>query len=272
MSGISQVSGSGFNALPRKAVEATDNKQPKRNRVISHYESDRKIELDTPNHEHLTLQNSGTSISEMLVSQGRNIGDEATLCLTDKADEAIHYAFTKPAGEDTFTYGGTSCSLNKMGSWPTDFCRTKQGELAVRGIAEAKESWGEGETFNLGYTEKAGVPIVTIDLARVSEPHIQFLLKKGVISPQLQFEGKRTKDGSVGNLSVAKNWQIVQPKAGFKDVSMAEDVADKIKPSVADWYQQVHPDLLIQKAKKLPTPDSLEALGITQEIETTNDY
>ncbi len=233
---------------------------PAKKEKYSHYEDTKQLEFDTPSHQHLVINNNETAISQMSKNQGSNKGDETNLLLMDATDPDLRYGFTKQPEEDTFTYAGTSYALCKTRTLPTDFCRNKNGEVGVRGIAEVKGGLAVNETLNLGYTEKEGLPIVTVDLARLNQPHIQVLLEKGLISPQLQLQGNQS--GVNDDLTIVENWQIVPPKEGFKDVAMEKEVADKIKPTVADWYQQVHPDLLLKEAKQLPTP-TLQELGIS---------
>ena len=201
----------------------------------------------------------------MSTTQGRNKGDETQLFVRDAKDEDLGYTFIKPAGDDTFTYGGTSYAMNKTRIWPTGFRRTKDGDVSVYGIAEVKGDLKEAKRMDLGYTEKEGLPIVIVDLAGLNQPHIQELLKRGLISPKLQLQGKST---GLDDLTRVQNWQVVPPKEGFKDVAMANDIADKLKPTVADWYQQVHPDLLLKEAEKLPSP-TLQELGVSFVTTTT---
>ena len=226
---------------------------------LSQCQDNKQLEFDTPDNQHLVINNNETAISQMSTNQGSNKGDETKLILMDAKDPDLRYGFTKQPEEDTFTYAGTSYALCKTRALPTDFCRNKNGEVGVRGIAEVKGDLKEAKTMNLGYTEKNGVPIVTVDLASFNQPHIQVLLERGLISPQLQLQAKPK---GIDDLTVVENWQVVPPKAGAEKVKWAEEVADKIKPTVADWYQQVHPDLLLKEAKQLPTP-TLQELGIS---------
>jgi hypothetical protein len=190
----------------------------------------------------------------MSVNQGRNKGDETMLYLHDAKNDDLGYRFTKRPEEDIFSCVSTTYSgLNKTGRMPTTVYRNKDGEVGVRGFDVVK-----GDTLNLGYTEKNGVPIVTVEL---SKP-----LNGRDISHKPPFVLKLT--GVNNDLTRVENWQVVPPEEGFKDVSMAKEVAEKIKSTVADWYQQVHPDLLLKEAGKLPSR-TLEELGVSVVTTTT---
>jgi hypothetical protein len=253
-------------SLSTGASNVPNNAQPlAKKKEYSHYEGKKKMEVDTPDNQHLVIENNGTAISLMSTNQKLNKGAETQLCLRDVKDSDLQYTFIKPAGDDTFTYGGTSFTLNKIQAMPTGFRRTKDGNVSVCGIAEVKGDLKEAKRMDLGYTEKEGLPIVIVDLAGLNQPHIQELLKRGLISPKLQLQGKST---GLDDLTRVQNWQVVPPKEGFKDVAMANDIADKLKPTVADWYQQVHPDLLLKEAEKLPSP-TLQELGVSVVTTTT---
>jgi hypothetical protein len=218
------------------------------------YENTKKVEVDTPEG-HLLVENKGTIISKMTLTQGKEGLKPTTLKLEDTENDAIEI-FSKTRGQTVLKFNGISARPNGK----------KYPQLMVhKNAADEPSVWdaltvkGLPEPIKIIYTHQDGRPVIKVPLLSSDNA---LILGAGQLPHDLTLYGEDRTAADFNPTEAAVGWvpylqYADRPELNEKKASIMHDVQEAIEC----WYQEVNPDSLLELAAYLPKP-TLHNVGV----------
>lgn len=247
-------------------AKATEKQSPKQSKYPvttdtfegrKEYKDTKKIELDTPDGQHLLIKNNDKNQSTLKVCQGN--GD--TFLFVEEKNNT-EYTFRKQLGQNTFAFDSVSV-LEGSAEYPDLLAyKLNNGSSGVHDVIEVGDP---SVPITIEYTNRTGIPIIQAPI--YSFPSVAELGKtqmpKHLTLHQLTSADSNPK-------APTKTWEPsleywANPKLETEKASKVE----KTQAAMEQWYQETHPDALYKVAQKLPMP-TLNELGISVTVKPSN--
>ena len=230
-----------------------------------HLEDAKKIELKTPDNYHVLIENTAEKTEKLKVIQGQT-GLIPTLLMTQGKDPyQTDATFIRLKGQEAFQFKSisskpTPTAENNTLSPTARLYKNAQGEGAVVDELPIK---GLPDPLMLFYHEEGGRPIVEAPLFSLGNT---LALTTDKLPHQLILRGTDHNHPNADTETFKQQWQpFLQVSDNPKLQKNHAHKMETIQTAVEDWYQQVHPDLLLKQANALPSPTP-ESLGVTVAI------
>lgn len=226
-----------------------------------HLEDAKKIELKTPDNYHVLVENKSDKTEQLKVIQGQ-AGLMPTLLITHGKDpQQTDATFVRLKGQDAFQFKSVSTNPSPTPELTTvsntaRLYKNAQGEGAVVDELPIK---GLPDPLMLFYHEEGGRPVVEAPLFSLGNT---LALSLNQLPHQLILRGADHHKANTEPETLQQQWQpFLQTSENPKLQKRHAQKMETIQTTVEDWYQQVHPDLLLKQANALPNPTP-ESLGI----------
>ena len=226
-----------------------------------HLEDPKKIELKTPDNYHVLIENTADKTEKLKVIQGQ-AGLTPTLLITHGKDpQQTDATFVRLKGQDAFQFKSVSTNPTLTPELTTvsttaRLYKNGQGEGAVADEIPIK---GLPDPLMVFYHEEGARPIVEAPLFSLGNT---LALSLNQLPQQLVLRGADHHKANTETETLQQQWQpFLQVSENPKLHKRHAQKMEGIQTAVEDWYQQVHPDLLLKQANALPIPTP-ESLGI----------
>jgi hypothetical protein len=222
------------------------------------YEDAKKIEAETPDGR-LLVENTGKTISTMTLTQG-HAGLKPTILTLKNAEENAVEEFVKPAGQNSFQFVGMSVKKDPKKSPHLELYKNATGDASIHDFLEIE---GLPEPLAVAYSEENGRPLIKAPLFSFKNA---LVLGEGQLPHDLTLYGQDRTAADFKPKEAAKGWNpYLQYPANPKLGDEKTKVMNAVQGAVEEWYQQVHPDVLLKGAKSLPSP-TLKGNGVTVKL------
>ncbi|MCS6266719.1 MAG: hypothetical protein H2174_04040 [Vampirovibrio sp.] len=222
------------------------------------YEDAKKIEAETPDGR-LLVENTGKKISNMTLTQGHEGLKPTILTLKDPKEKALE-VFIKTEGQDAFKFESISVQENPKKFPHLVMYKNASGDASVRDFLEVE---GLPEPLAIDYSQENGRPIIKAPLFSFKNA---LVLGEGQLPHDLTIYGQDRTAADFKPKEAAKGWNpYLQYPANPKLGDEKATVMNAVQGAIEDWYQQVHPDVLLKGAKTLPSP-TLKGNGVAVKL------
>ena len=252
-------------AINAKATEKPSPKQSKYPTTgdtfegIKRYKDTKKIELDTPDGQHISIENSDKNKSTLRVCQGN--GD--TFLFVEEEKNNTEYTFRKQLGQNTFAFDSVSVPEGSADHPDLLAYKLNNGSSGVHDVIEVGDP---SIPITIEYTHRTGMPVIQAPI--YSFPSVAELGKTQM--PKHLTLHQLTSADSKNPKAPTKTWEPsleywANPKLEAEKASKIE----KTQAAMEQWYQETHPDDFYKVAQKLPMP-TLKELVISFKVDPSN--
>jgi len=225
------------------------------------FKNPKKIEFKTPDGYQIVLENKGQQAELLKVMQEQTGHLETLLSIKENDPQQTEVSFIRLKGQDQFQF---KTITSKQVTIPNSnlinpiskIQKNMYGETIVIGETSVKDL---PAPVTLVYSEEGGKPIVKLPLFSLGNV---LALTLDAAPRRLILRGTDRKYSNSNTESLNQQWQPYLEVTDSPQIRKRhDDKIHNIQIAVEDWYQQVHPDLLLKQANALPIPTP-ESLGI----------